>query len=576
MYKFELPSTQKSIIKVIGVGGGGSNAVNHMYSLGIKDVEFVVCNTDSQHLKASPVPNKLQLGVHLTEGLGAGGNPEVGAAAANESKEEIREMLANDTKMVFITAGMGGGTGTGAAPVIAKIAKELDVLTVCIVTLPFSFEGKKKLNIAEVAVEELKKNCDTVIMILNDKLKQIHKNLTLRNAFAQADMVLTNAAKSIAEIITVTHTMNVDFNDVTAVMKNSGAAVMGSGIASGEGRALRATSEALTSPLLNSVSIKGAKKLLVCVAYGEDHELGMDEMEEITEFIQQEADGEYDELKFGELTDSSLGDSLKVTVIATGFEAIQQRVETPIIAQVPVATPTQTTEFVVPNRTVIDLESNKTKQISIFEEFEAFQSSKAATQNPIIAEQEPIVSPIVNPIPPVVPVTTEFEVKNEFKAEFVEPQAEQNQPIIFEINMPSTESENTPTNSTSVWDYSNEEKVEATVQQQVVTPLEGISNSSANDEYSAQTSLNDEIEMKRRALELEAQRRLDRLKRLSENSWNSSTEDYREKFEVPAYLRKNVNLQDVPHSSERNISKFNLNDDNEILGNNKFLHDNVD
>jgi len=570
MYKFELPSTQKSIIKVIGVGGGGSNAVNHMYSLGIKDVEFVVCNTDSQHLKASPVPNKLQLGVHLTEGLGAGGNPEVGADAAIESREEIREMLAVNTKMVFITAGMGGGTGTGAAPVIAKISKELDILTVCIVTLPFSFEGKKKLSIAEAAVVELKKNCDTVIMILNDKLRQIHKNLTLRNAFAQADMVLTNAAKSIAEIITVTHTMNVDFNDVTAVMKNSGAAVMGSGIASGEGRAIKATTEALTSPLLNNISIRGAKKLLVCVAYGEDHELGMDEMDEIAEYIQIAADGEYDELKFGELTDSSLGDSVKVTVIATGFDELEHNnVVAPIVmtAQTGPAL-TQTSEFVAPNKTVIDLESNKTKQISIFEEFEAFSAAKAA-QAP--AEQQ---APIVNPIPPIHTEERVNEVKQELTNDFLETKAT-NEPIVFEINMPLSESQTT---TSSMWDYSKEEQVEPQASAQTTAPAESISYSFEvpPDQSSAEKMLNDEIEMKRRALELDAQRRFERLKRLSENSWNSTTEDYKDKLEVPAYLRKNVNLQDVPHSSERNISKFNLNDDNEILGNNKFLHDNVD
>jgi len=570
MYKFELPSTQKSIIKVIGVGGGGSNAVNHMYSLGIKDVEFVVCNTDSRHLKASPVPNKLQLGVHLTEGLGAGGNPEVGADAAIESREEIREMLAVNTKMVFITAGMGGGTGTGAAPVIAKISKELDILTVCIVTLPFSFEGKKKLSIAEAAVVELKKNCDTVIMILNDKLRQIHKNLTLRNAFAQADMVLTNAAKSIAEIITVTHTMNVDFNDVTAVMKNSGAAVMGSGIASGEGRAIKATTEALTSPLLNNISIRGAKKLLVCVAYGEDHELGMDEMDEIAEYIQIAADGEYDELKFGELTDSSLGDSVKVTVIATGFDELEHNnVVAPIVmtAQTGPAL-TQTSEFVAPNKTVIDLESNKTKQISIFEEFEAFSAAKAA-QAP--AEQQ---APIVNPIPPIHTEERVNEVKQELTNDFLETKAT-NEPIVFEINMPLSESQTT---TSSMWDYSKEEQVEPQASAQTTAPAESISYSFEvpSDQSSAEKMLNDEIEMKRRALELDAQRRFERLKRLSENSWNSTTEDYKDKLEVPAYLRKNVNLQDVPHSSERNISKFNLNDDNEILGNNKFLHDNVD
>ena len=213
-YSFEIPKHHKSIIKVIGVGGGGSNAVNHMYSQGIKDVEFVVCNTDSQALMISPVPNRLQIGTHLTEGLGAGANPEQGMNAALESKEDIRNLLSEDTRMVFITAGMGGGTGTGAAPVIAKVARELGILTVGIVTAPFGFEGKKKMNQAEAGINELKANCDTVLVILNDKLREIYGNLPIRNAFAQADNVLTTAAKGIAEIITVPGYVNVDFEDV--------------------------------------------------------------------------------------------------------------------------------------------------------------------------------------------------------------------------------------------------------------------------------------------------------------------------------------------------------------------------
>jgi len=225
---FELPKHHKSIIKVIGVGGGGSNAVTHMFNQGIRDVEFVVCNTDAQALKASPVPNKLQIGTTSTEGLGAGANPDVGRNAALESKELIREMLSNDTKMVFITAGMGGGTGTGAAPVIAKIAKDMDLLTVGIVTAPFSWEGRKKTNAANEGIAELKQNCDTVLVILNDKLREIHGNLPISKAFGEADNVLTTGAKGIAEIITVPGYVNVDFMDVQTVMKGAGAAVMGS------------------------------------------------------------------------------------------------------------------------------------------------------------------------------------------------------------------------------------------------------------------------------------------------------------------------------------------------------------
>ena len=317
-YKFDIPTQSKSIIKVIGVGGGGSNAVNHMCGQGIKDVEFVVCNTDAQALKSSTVPNKLQIGVDLTEGLGAGANPERGKQAAIESREQIRELLGNDTKMVFITAGMGGGTGTGAAPVIAKIAKELDILTVGIVTAPFIFEGKKKRDAAERGIKDLSENCDTVLVILNDKLREIFGNLPIRQAFAKADNVLTTAAKSIAEIITVTSEVNVDFEDVKTVMKDSGAAVMGSATTEGENRALRAAEEALSSPLLNNTDIHGAQKILLSIMSGDQAELEMDELTEITEYIQEKA-GEEAEVIFGHGIDAELGQSIRVTVIATGF-----------------------------------------------------------------------------------------------------------------------------------------------------------------------------------------------------------------------------------------------------------------
>lgn len=319
---FELPTHHKSIIKVIGVGGGGSNAVTHMFNQGIRDVEFVVCNTDAQALKSTPIPNKLQIGVTSTEGLGAGANPEVGKNAAIESKEQIREMLSNDTKMVFITAGMGGGTGTGAAPVIAKIAKEMDLLTVGIVTAPFGWEGRKKTQAANTGIAELKENCDTVLVILNDKLREIHGNLPISKAFGEADNILTTAAKGIAEIITVPGYVNVDFMDVQTVMKGAGAAVMGSAITEGEGRALRAAEMAISSPLLNNKDIHGAKKILLSIVSGEEAELQMDELSEITEYIQDKA-GEEAEVIFGHGIDQDHGQSISVTVIATGFEATE-------------------------------------------------------------------------------------------------------------------------------------------------------------------------------------------------------------------------------------------------------------
>jgi len=322
MYQFDLPSHHKSIIKVVGVGGGGSNAVNHMHSLGIKDVEFVVCNTDHQALESSAVPSKLQIGTNLTSGLGAGANPEKGKNAAIESKEEIRDLLSQDTKMIFITAGMGGGTGTGAAPVIAQVASELDILTVGIVTAPFAFEGKKKMGAAEEGIKELKKYCDTVLVIMNDKLREIYGNLSISDAFAQADNVLTTAAKGIAEIITVPGYVNVDFEDVKTVMKGTGPAVMGSAQTIGDNRARRAAEEALNSPLLNQQDIYGAEKILLSIVSGEEAELQMDELTDITDYIQEYA-GDDAEVIFGHGVDSSLGENIRVTVIATGFGKVE-------------------------------------------------------------------------------------------------------------------------------------------------------------------------------------------------------------------------------------------------------------
>ena len=269
-------------------------------------VHRVIANTDMQALKSSPVPNKIQIGVHLTEGLGAGANPQVGAAAALESKEQIRELFSNGTKMVFITAGMGGGTGTGAAPVIAQIAKELGILTVGIVTAPFGYEGKSKMSYADNGINEMKKHCDTVLVVLNDKLREVYGNLKLREAFSKADDILTTAAKSIAEIITVHSDVNVDFKDVETVMLNAGAAVMGSAVAEGEGRAIRAAEDALNSPLLNDADVKGAQKVLLSVTYSEEFEPTMDELGEITDYIQDQIGVQSDLLIPGYGTDNTL------------------------------------------------------------------------------------------------------------------------------------------------------------------------------------------------------------------------------------------------------------------------------
>lgn len=315
---FELPKEEESIIKVIGVGGGGSNAVTHMYKQGIVGVDFAICNTDNQAMELSPVPTKMQLGPELTEGRGAGSKPVVGREACLESINEVKSFLSGNTKMLFVTAGMGGGTGTGAAPIIAKAAQELDILTVGIVTLPFTFEGRRRTSQGVEGLEELKNNVDTLIVISNDKLRSIHGNLRISDAFAKADNILTTAAKGIAEIITVAGYVNVDFEDVNTVMRGSGVAIMGTSTADGDDRAKRAVDEALNSPLLEDNDIRGAQHILLNITSG-TKEVTMDEIFEITEFVQEEA-GYGTDLIWGNCFDEDLGDSISVTVIATGFD----------------------------------------------------------------------------------------------------------------------------------------------------------------------------------------------------------------------------------------------------------------
>ncbi len=319
---FDLPKNQSNVIKVIGVGGGGSNAINHMFQAGINGVDFVILNTDSQALSNSPVPNKIQLGVSLTEGLGAGANPEVGEQAAIESMEDIKGMLDVTTKMVFITAGMGGGTGTGAAPVIAKQAKEMDILTVGIVTMPFLFEGKMRCQQAQLGIEKLRNNVDSLIVINNNKLREVYGNLGFKAGFSKADEVLATAARGIAEVITHHYTQNIDLRDAKTVLSNSGTAIMGSSIATGSSRANEAIMKALDSPLLNDNKIKGAKNVLLLIVSG-SQEITIDEIGEINDHIQVEA-GHGANIIMGVGEDEELGESIAVTVIATGFDIDQQ------------------------------------------------------------------------------------------------------------------------------------------------------------------------------------------------------------------------------------------------------------
>ncbi len=328
LMNFEIPQSESSIIKVIGVGGGGSNAVNYMYGLGIKDVNFVVCNTDAQALVNSPVPVKIQLGESLTQGRGAGNRPEKGRESAVETLNEVEDVLKQNTKMVFITAGMGGGTGTGAAPIIAKKAKELGILTVGIVTIPFRFEGKLRINQALDGIAEMEKNVDSLLIINNERLREMFGDLKLSNAFSKADDVLATAAKGIAEIITVHGYINVDFADVETVMKDSGVAIMGSAYADGDNRAIDAIQASLESPLLNNNEIRGARNILLNITSGVD-EITMDEVGEITDYVQ-DVVGDGASIIWGTGSDESLGKQVCVTIIATGFvseQLIEHRVK---------------------------------------------------------------------------------------------------------------------------------------------------------------------------------------------------------------------------------------------------------
>ncbi|MBT0811450.1 cell division protein FtsZ [Litoribacter ruber] len=570
-YRFDLPKNHKSIIKVIGVGGGGSNAVNHMFNQGIKDVEFVVVNTDSQALKCSPVPLKVQIGANLTEGLGAGANPERGRNAAIESKEEIRELLSDNTKMVFITAGMGGGTGTGAAPVIAKIAKEMDILTVGIVTAPFGFEGRKKMGAAQQGIEALRASCDTVLVILNDKLREIYGNLAIRSAFGKADNILSTAAKSIAEIITVHQDVNVDFEDVKTVMYDAGAAVMGSATEEGEGRAIKAAEKAIASPLLNNVDIRGAQKILLSIMSGEEEELSMDELSEITEFIQEKA-GEEAEVIFGQGIDQDLKKCIRVTVIATGFEADSlTKEEDEKRAKLEAEKKKQEEEEAEKARIAAEKAKLEAEKQRLEEEANAtkiidLESGKTSKVEETAEAGSTFTFPINIPGSPINPARQE-----NVNYGYQQPQRQQapsapQQPERKVYTLDGTEKD-TPSNKYTFIKPNDNQRDEREPEPQSryqETKEEEVSGAYTTDHYE---------QYKQKAIK-RAHERFERLSQM--RSVNQSQEDFKEKLETPAYLRKNVKLQDVQHSSEQNISKFNLNDDNEILGNNRFLHDNVD
>ncbi|MFE3870066.1 cell division protein FtsZ [Flavobacterium sp. ZS1P70] len=392
---FDLPKNQSNVIKVIGVGGGGSNAINHMFKQGIKGVDFIVCNTDSQALQSSSVPNKIQLGVHLTEGLGAGANPDVGQQSAIESIAEIEKMLDRNTKMVFITAGMGGGTGTGAAPVIAQLAKERDILTVGIVTLPFLFEGKVRQEQALIGIDKLRKQVDSLIVINNNKLREVYGNLGFKAGFSKADEVLATASRGIAEVITHHYTQNIDLRDAKTVLYNSGTAIMGSSVSSGENRAKEAIVAALDSPLLNDNKITGAKNVLLLIVSG-TNEITIDEIGEINDHIQIEA-GHNANIIMGVGEDESLGDAIAVTIIATGFDIEQQNeiVNTEPKKIIHTLEDEQRSVHNLSNRTVAAFDLNNVTPVSNSNEriiFDLLEDTTVVAPEPVVTVPEPTIN----------------------------------------------------------------------------------------------------------------------------------------------------------------------------------------
>jgi cell division protein FtsZ len=426
MIHFDLPKEKSSIIKVIGVGGGGSNAVNHMYAQNIEGVNFIICNTDAQAIALSKVPNKIQLGPHLTQGLGAGANPDIGRQATEESLEEIKRILEVNTKMAFITAGMGGGTGTGGAPILAKICKDLGVLTVGIVTTPFTYEGKKRIAQAELGIEELKNHVDTLLVISNDKLRHQFGNLKMREAFEKADNVLATAAKCITDVINSTGQINVDFADVCTVMKNGGVAILGSAAANGETRAQRAIEEALNSPLLNDNDIRGARWILININSAEgEHEFTMDEVEVIQTYLLGQA-GENTDVILGLGYDNSLGDAIGITLIATGFEH-----KDPFVKEVAVKQEKKD------DKVVMQLQMpSKTVEKQDYQQ-PALQFGMAEEDRAIEEITEPAVQLTMEEemMPRLVEVTAEAETVKLPSKTTVDNKAEQ--PVYFEISSPA-------------------------------------------------------------------------------------------------------------------------------------------
>ena len=544
--KFDLPKEQSSIIKVIGVGGGGSNAVNHMYRLGIKGVDFVVCNTDHQALDTSPVPTKIPLGQSLTEGRGAGSIPDVGKNAAIENLDDVIEILAKNTKMIFVTAGMGGGTGTGAAPVIAQAARDMGILTVGIITVPFTFEGRKRRTQAEEGIEKMREAVDTLLVINNDKLREMFGNLTLVNAFENADDVLAIAAKGIAEVISVTGQINVDFNDVNTVMKDSGVAIMGSAEGEGENRAVNCVEKALNSPLLNDNNIDGAKYVLLNITYGTQAVL-MDEISEITDYIQEEA-GSTADVIWGHGYDESLGDKLCVTIIATGFNT----------------TPHTGLSMKAPKKNIMNLEDE-----SLVEDSSILENQDST----IIEETKEEQIEYDN----ISETTTKRFVLNEEDSE-LENETENKDEHLVSTNTIVDHDESL--NDDGKVRFLLEEDESSNTD----TELKNIESPhivEANPSQITEEPVNDK-ELKTVESKAISDERLERIRKATEKL--RSPLGLNEMESEPAYKRRNVDLKDVQYSDEQSSSRYtlweNINENGEketgLSDNNSFLHDNVD
>ena len=547
---FNLPKNQSSVIKVIGVGGGGSNAVNYMFHHGIEGVDFAVCNTDLQALEASPIPNKIQIGAEITEGLGAGANPEVGRKAAEESMDRIEELLDSNTKMLFITAGMGGGTGTGAAPVIARIAKDKEILTVGVVTVPFWTEGGHRKKYAQHGLEELRDNVDTLLVINNDKLLEVFGDLTLSQAFGKANEVLNTATKGIAEVISQTLMVNIDLNDAKRVLKNSGTAVMGQAYASGENRAIEAVEAALDSPLLNDNNIKGAQQVLLKIVTGtEEQEIRMTELFSIKKHIQDAAGCDVNIIE-GIGIEDGLGDQISVTVIATGFEVkegfISRKPESPKV-------------YDLDDDSGVDSELQDITTKGENESVDVFNKlTEEAPQATFNFEEG---SSIINFDSP-----TEDEGQTDLSEDptlkddelFIE--QEDDKAMSFDIK----EVEAPVVHVLEL----DENDVEANLPEEIIPELK-------DEKEVSQTPINHGVTAEQMAI-----RSRERMDRLRDISFKLRTPSGLTDLEnEPAYKRRNIDLEEVTHSSESEVAQYTLNEDNDNnlgIKPNNFLHDNVD